>query len=157
MLFRSVESDIDESLQPPQVSAEIQKAIQPIILSLPEGYKIETGGNIEEAGKANKALSVVFPAMIVLMFTVIILQVRSFSGMFMVVLTAPLGLAGVVPTLLLFHQPFGFNAILGLIALAGILMRNTLILIGQIKTNQEEGLDSYHAVVEATVDRKSVV
>lgn len=93
----------------------------------------------------------VFPVMIVLMFTVIILQVRSFSGKFMVVLTAPLGLAGVVPTLLLFHQPFGFNAILGLIALAGILMRNTLILIGQIKTNQEEGLDSYHAVVEATV------
>src|SRR5205823_13231923 len=82
-----------------------------------------------------------------------IFQVRSFSAMFMVVLTAPLGLAGVVPTLLLFHQPFGFNAILGLIALAGILMRNTLILIGQIKTNQEDGLDSYRAVVEATVQR----
>src|SRR6059036_1816974 len=149
----TVESDIDESLQPPQVSTEIEKAIQPIIASLPEGYKIQTGGNIEESGKANRALSVVFPAMIVLMLTVIIFQVRSFSGMFMVVLTAPLGLAGVVPTLLLFHQPFGFNAILGLIALAGILMRNTLILIGQIKTNQEEGLDSYHAVVEATVQR----
>src|SRR5207245_11033692 len=64
---------------------------------------------------------------------------------------------GVVPTLLLFHQPFGFNAILGLIALAGILMRNTLILIGQIKTNQEEGLDSYRAVVEATVQRSRPV
>jgi multidrug efflux pump subunit AcrB len=153
----TVESDIDESLQPPQVSAEIEKAIQPIIASLPEDYKIETGANIEDAGKANKALSVVFPAMIVLMLTVIILQVRSFSGMFMVVLTAPLGLAGVVPTLLIFHQPFGFNAILGLIALAGILMRNTLILIGQIKTNQEEGLDSYHAVVEATVQRSRPV
>lgn len=153
----TVESDIDESLQPPQVSAEIEKAIQPIIATLPEGYRIETGGNIEESGKANRALFVVFPAMIVLMFTVIIFQVRSFSGMFMVVLTAPLGLAGVVPTLLLFHQPFGFNAILGLIALAGILMRNTLILIGQIKTNQEEGLDSYHAVVEATVQRSRPV
>ncbi len=153
----TVESDIDESLQPPQVSAEIEKAIQPIVASLPEGYRIETGGNIEESGKANRALSVVFPAMIVLMLTVIIFQVRSFSGMFMVVLTAPLGLAGVVPTLLLFHQPFGFNAILGLIALAGILMRNTLILIGQIKTNQEEGLDSYRAVVEATVQRSRPV
>ena len=153
----TVESDIDESLQPPQVSQEIQKAIQPIIASLPEGYRIETGGNIEEAGKANKALATVFPVMIVLMLTVIILQVRSFSAMFMVVLTAPLGLAGVVPTLLLFHQPFGFNAILGLIALAGILMRNTLILIGQIRTNQEEGLDSYHAVVEATVQRSRPV
>ena len=153
----TVESDIDEALQPPQVSAEIEKAIQPIIASLPEGYKIETGGNIEEAGKANKALVKVFPLMIVLMFTVIIFQVRSISGMFMVVLTAPLGLAGAVPTLLLFHQPFGFNAILGLIALAGILMRNTLILIGQIKTNQEEGLDNYHAVVEATVQRSRPV
>src|SRR5438552_2041574 len=153
----TVESDIDESLQPPQVSAEIEKAIQPIVASLPQGYKIETGGNIEESGKANRALSVVFPAMIVLMLTVIIFQVRSFSAMFMVVLTAPLGLAGVVPTLLLFHQPFGFNAILGLIALAGILMRNTPILIGQIKTNQEEGLDSYHAVVEATVQRSRPV
>jgi multidrug efflux pump subunit AcrB len=153
----TVESDIDESLQPPQVSAEIEKAIQPVIASLPEGYRVETGGNIEESGKANRALSVVFPAMIVLMFTVIIFQVRSFSAMFMVVLTAPLGLAGVVPTLLLFHQPFGFNAILGLIALAGILMRNTLILIGQIKTNQEEGLDSYHAVIEATVQRSRPV
>ena len=153
----TVESDIDESLQPPQVSAEIEKAIQPIIANLPEGYKIETGGNVEEAGKANRALVKVFPLMIVLMFTVIIFQVRSFSGMFMVVLTAPLGLAGAVPTLLLFHQPFGFNAILGLIALAGILMRNTLILIGQIKTNQEEGLDNYHAVVEATVQRSRPV
>lgn len=153
----TVESDIDESLQPPQVSQEIQKAIQPILASLPEGYKIETGGNIEESAKANKALAKVFPVMIVLMLTVIIFQVRSFSGMFMVALTAPLGLAGVVPTLLLFHQPFGFNAILGLIALAGILMRNTLILIGQIKTNQEEGLDSYQAVVEATVQRSRPV
>jgi multidrug efflux pump subunit AcrB len=153
----TVESDIDESLQPPQVSEEIEKAIQAIIASLPEGYRIETGANIEESGKANRALSVVFPAMIVLMLTVIIFQVRSFSGMWMVVLTAPLGLVGVVPTLLLFHQPFGFNAILGLIALAGILMRNTLILIGQIKTNQEEGLDDYHAVVEATVQRSRPV
>jgi multidrug efflux pump subunit AcrB len=68
-------------------------------------------------------------------------------------LTAPLGLVGAVPILLIFHQPFGFNAILGLIGLAGILMRNTLILIGQIHTNEEEGLDPYHAVVEATVQR----
>src|SRR5207247_3659112 len=83
----TVESDIDESIQPPQVSAEIEKAIRPIIASLPEGYRIETGGNIEESGKANKALSVVFPAMIVLMLMVIIFQVRSFSAMFMVVLT----------------------------------------------------------------------
>lgn len=75
----------------------------------------------------------------------------------MTMLTAPLGLAGVVPTLLIFHVPFGFNPILGLIALAGILMRNTLILIGQIETNKDEGLDDFHAVVEATVQRSRPV
>jgi multidrug efflux pump subunit AcrB len=82
-----------------------------------------------------------------------VFQVRSFSATSMVMLTAPLGLIGAVPVLLLFRQPFGFNAILGLIGLAGILMRNTLILIGQIQTNQQQGLDPYHAVVEATVQR----
>lgn len=153
----TVESDINGTLQPLQVSAEIEKAIEPVIARLPEDYKIETGGNVEESAKANKALVKVFPLMIVLMLFVIIVQVRSFAGMFIVVLTAPLGLAGAVPTLLLFHQPFGFNAILGLIALAGILMRNTLILIGQIKTNEDEGLDQYHAVVEATVQRSRPV
>ncbi|RXH57167.1 efflux RND transporter permease subunit [Granulicella sibirica] len=149
----TLSSDIDEAFQPPQVSAEIMQSLQPLIKSLPAGYKIEVGGNVEEATKANVALQVVFPMMIILMLIVIMLQVRSFSAMFMVVLTAPLGLAGTVPILLLFHQPFGFNAILGLIALAGIIMRNTLILIGQIKTNQEEGLDNYDAVIEATVQR----
>jgi multidrug efflux pump subunit AcrB len=95
--------------------------------------------------------------MIVCMLVVIIFQVRSLPALAMTVLTAPLGLAGVVPILLIFHQPFGFEPILGLIALAGILMRNTLILIGQIKTNHEEGLDTFHAVVEATVQRSRPV
>src|SRR5712664_1998855 len=95
--------------------------------------------------------------MIVCMLVVIIFQVRSLPALAMTVLTAPLGLAGVVPTLLVFHQPFGFNSILGLIALAGILMRNTLILIGQIKTNHDEGLDTFHAIVEATVQRSRPV
>lgn len=149
----TVEGDIDEALQPPQVSLEVEEALQPIIAQLPNGYRIETGGNIEEAGKANRALAPIFPIMLVLTLTVIIFQVRSFSAMTMVFLTAPLGLVGVVPILLLFDQPFGFNAILGLIGLSGILMRNTLILIGQIHTNEAEGLDPFHAVVEATVQR----
>ena len=149
----TVQSDIDESLQPPQVSAEVQAALVPVIAGLPAGFRIETGGSIEEAGKANAALAPIFPIMIALTLLVIILQVRSFASLAIVFLTAPLGLVGTVPTLIAFHQPFGFNAILGLIGLAGILMRNTLILIGQIHTNQEEGLDPYHAVVEATVQR----
>jgi len=153
----TVQSELDDSLQPPQVTAEIAKAIQPIIDKLPDGYKIEVGANTEESAKANTALAAVFPIMIVCMLVVIIFQVRSLPALAMTVLTAPLGLAGVVPILLMFHQPFGFNSILGLIALAGILMRNTLILIGQIKTNREEGLDTFHAVVEATVQRSRPV
>jgi len=149
----TVRGDIDERLQPPDVSTQVQKALQPIIKTLPAGYKIEMAGSIEEAGKANAALAVVFPLMFILMMVVIIFQVRSLSAMWMVLLTAPLALVGVAPTLLIFHQPFGFNAILGLIALAGIIMRNSLILIGQIQINQAEGLDPFHAVVEATVQR----
>ena len=149
----TVRGDIADNLQPPGVSVEMQQRLQPIIQSLPEGYRIETGGSIEEAGKANAALAPIFPIMIILMMIVIIFQVRSLSAMAMVLMTAPLGLVGVVPTLLLFGQPFGFNAILGLIALAGILMRNTLILVGQIHSNERDGLSPYEAVVEATVQR----
>jgi len=149
----TVQSDIDERLQPPEVSQEIETALKPIIERLPSGYRIEMGGNIEDAGKANSALAPVFPVMIALTLLVLVIQVRSLSAMAMVFLTAPLGLIGAVPILLLFHQPFGFNAILGLIGLSGILMRNTLILIGQIQTNREEGLDPYRAVIEATVQR----
>lgn len=149
----TVQADIDDSTQPPPVSMEIQKALQPLIAELPEDYRIEMGGNIEEADKANKALLPIFPVLFILTLIVIMFQVRSFSAMWLVIATAPLGVIGVVPTLLAFQQPFGFNAILGLIGLSGILMRNTLILIEQIKSNKEEGLDDYHAVVEATVQR----
>jgi multidrug efflux pump subunit AcrB len=153
----TVQSDNDESVQPPQVTAEVLKSIQPVVAKLPDGYRIEVGGNAEESAKANAALAKVFPIMFVCTLVVIILQVKSLSALTMTILTAPLGLAGVVPTLLIFRVPFGFNPILGLIALAGILMRNTLILIGQIKTNKEEGLDDFHAVVEATVQRSRPV
>ncbi|YBV94563.1 efflux RND transporter permease subunit (plasmid) [Phyllobacteriaceae bacterium JZ32] len=149
----TIRSDINEAAQPPEVSMQIMSALQPLIASLPAGYRIEMGGSIEEAGKANAALGKVFPVMIAATLIVIMLQVRSFSMMAMVMLTAPLGLIGVVPTLLAFNQPFGFNAILGLIGLAGILMRNTLILTEQIKENRAAGLDAYHAVIEATVQR----
>jgi multidrug efflux pump subunit AcrB len=149
----TVRSDIDEATQPPEVSKQIMTALQPLIASLPAGYRIEMGGSIEEAAKANVALGKVFPAMIAATLIVIMLQVRSFSTMAMVMMTAPLGLVGVVPMLLVFNQPFGFNAILGLIGLAGILMRNTLILTEQIKENRAAGLDDYHAVIEATVQR----
>ncbi|MEI7125139.1 efflux RND transporter permease subunit [Pectobacterium versatile] len=149
----TVRGDIAETLQPPDVSATIVKSLQPIIDTLPAGYRIEQAGSIEESAKATKAMAPLFPIMIAITLLIIILQVRSMSAMVMVFLTAPLGLIGVVPTLLLFNQPFGINALVGLIALSGILMRNTLILIGQIHHNEKEGLDPFHAVVEATVQR----
>ncbi|MNV50366.1 Nickel and cobalt resistance protein CnrA [compost metagenome] len=145
--------DVAEGVQPPDVSKQILPKLQPIIATLPAGYHIVAAADLEEAGKANAALAAVFPLMFILMLVVIIFQVRSMSAMIMVVLTAPLALVGVVPTLLLFNQPFGFNAILGMIGLAGIIMRNTLILMGQIHINEEEGLTPFHAVVEATVQR----
>ena len=153
----TVRGDIANGLQPPDVSTAMLKKLQPVIDTLPAGYHIDMGGSIEEAGKANAALAPIFPIMILLMMIVIMLQVRSFSAMTIVLLTAPLGLIGVVPTLLLTGQPFGFNAILGLISLAGILMRNTLILIGQIHENEAQGRTPFDAVVEATVQRSRPV
>ena len=121
--------------------------------TLPRGYRVTEAGSIEESGKAQTAMLPLFPIMIAITLLIIVLQVRSLAGMVMVFLTSPLGLIGVVPTLLLFQQPFGINALVGLIALSGILMRNTLILIGQIRENEQAGLDSFQAVVEATVQR----
>jgi multidrug efflux pump subunit AcrB len=149
----TVRGDIAENLQPPDVSTAIMKQLLPVIDKLPTGYRIEQAGSIEESGKATQAMVPLFPVMIAMTLLIIILQVRSMSAMVMVFLTAPLGLIGVVPTLLLFNQPFGINALVGLIALSGILMRNTLILIGQIHHNEQEGLAPFHAVVEATVQR----
>jgi multidrug efflux pump subunit AcrB len=153
----TVRGDIAEGLQPPDVSTAVWKELQPVIAKLPAAYRIEQGGSIEESGKANRALAPLFPIMIALTLITIIFQVRSISLMMMVFATAPLGLIGVVPTLLLFQQPFGINALVGLVALSGILMRNTLILIGQIRDNEKQGLAQFDAVVEATVQRSRPV
>lgn len=149
----TVRGDIAEELQPPDVSAEITKQLQPLISKLPSGYHITEAGSIEESGKASVAMLPIFPIMLAITLLILVLQVRSMAAMVMVFLTSPLGLIGVVPTLILFQQPFGINALVGLIALSGILMRNTLILIGQIHENKQAGLDPFRAVVEATVQR----
>ncbi len=153
----TVRGDIADGLQPPDVSAAITAQLQPIMDKLPAGYRIEEAGSIEESGKATKAMLPLFPIMLAITLLIIIFQVRSISAMVMVFLTSPLGLIGVVPTLILFQQPFGINALVGLIALSGILMRNTLILIGQIHHNELAGLDPFQAVVEATVQRSRPV
>ncbi|MNQ57283.1 Cobalt-zinc-cadmium resistance protein CzcA [compost metagenome] len=149
----TVRGDIADGMQPPDVSGAITAQLQTVIDKLPAGYRIEQAGSIEESAKATQAMLPLFPIMLALTLLMIILQVRSISAMVMVFLTSPLGLIGVVPTLLLFQQPFGINALVGLIALSGILMRNTLILIGQIHQNEAAGLAPFDAVVEATVQR----
>ncbi len=148
-----VQGDVVDGKQPPDIHAQIFPALDPIKAKLPPGYRIDVAGAVEESAKAMKALVAVFPLMLIVTLTVIMLQVRSFTTMFMVFATAPLGLVGAAPTLLLFHQPFGFNAILGLIALSGILMRNTLILVDQIHHDRAAGLSDYEAIVESTVRR----
>ena len=153
----TVRGDIADGLQPPDVSGAITAQLQPLVAKLPSGYHIVEAGSIEESGKATTAMLPLFPIMLAITLLIIIFQVRSIAAMVMVFLTSPLGLIGVVPTLILFGQPFGINALVGLIALSGILMRNTLILIGQIDDNQKAGLDPFGAVVEATVQRSRPV
>jgi multidrug efflux pump subunit AcrB len=151
--YIAVQGDIRDGTQPPDVTKAILPLLEPLKATLPAGYRIDTGGAVEESAKANLALANLFPLMVILMLVVIMFQVRSFATMWMVFATAPLGLVGAVPSLLVFGKPFGFTAILGLIGLAGILMRNTLILVDQIHHDREAGLSAYEAVVESTVRR----
>ncbi|SDM32317.1 AcrB/AcrD/AcrF family protein [Methylobacterium phyllostachyos] len=115
--------------------------------------RCHTAGAVEDSAKAMNALVAVFPLMLIVTLTIIMLQVRSFTTMLMAFATAPPGLVGAVPTLLVVHQPFGFDAILGLIALSGILMRHTLILVDQMHHDRATGLSDYGAIVELTVRR----
>ena len=149
----TVRADITRGIQPADVTDAIQPRLKPLIDKLPAGYAIITSGSVEEAGKANAALAPLFPIMIGLMLLVLMLQTRSFRMTGLVFATAPLGLLGAIPALLLTGFPFGFNAILGLIGLAGILMRNTLILVDQIDHERARGLGLEDAVIEATVRR----
>ena len=149
----TVRADITRGIQPADVTAAILPKLQPLITRLPAGYAVTVAGSVEEAGKANAALAPLFPIMIGLMLLILMLQTRSFRMTGLVFATAPLGLLGAIPALLITGFPFGFNAILGLIGLAGILMRNTLILVDQIDSERARGLGLEAAVIEATVRR----
>lgn len=150
--FLAVNADVDDA-QPPDVTHELWDRMAALRERLPEGYRIDIGGSVEQSGKADGSIQKLQPLMLALMLIFVMLQMRSFSGAFMVVATAPLGLIGATLALLLFRQPFGFVALLGLIGLAGILMRNTMILTQQVQDNFDEGLDPWSAVVEAAVHR----
>lgn len=153
----TVRADIIPGAQGPSVSAEIEPQLQPVVESLPAGYRIEAGGAVEESAKANTALFGLFPLMILAMLSLLMLQVRSFAKLFLVFVTAPLGVIGAVAALLVFNAPFGFVALLGVIALAGMIMRNTVILVDQIDHDLAAGADPWTAIVESTVRRSRPV
>jgi len=150
--FVVVNSEV-RGAQSNDVTADIWRELETIREAFPEDYRIDIGGAVEDTIRADSSIEKLQPLMIALMLIFIMLQMRSFSGTFIVVATAPLGLIGAVTTLLLFNQPFGFVALLGLTGLAGILMRNTLILTQQVSDNIAEGMETLPAVVEAAVHR----
>ncbi len=150
--YLAVVADV-KGAQPNDVSNKIWAELADIQAKLPAGYRITQAGSVEESGKANASIQKLMPLMVALMLIFIMLQMRSFTGMWMVLATAPLGLIGATLGLMLFRQPFGFVALLGLIGLAGILMRNTLILTQQVTDNLNDGWAPRDAVVEATIHR----
>ena len=152
-LVLTARGDIVDGVQAPDVSTEVLAKLGGIEDALPYGYRIETGGSIEESAKANVALAAVFPAMAVVMLALLMIQLQSFSRLALVFVTAPLGLIGATGALLLSNQPFGFVALLGLIALAGMIMRNTIILVDQIDHDIAAGHGRYRAIIDATVRR----
>jgi multidrug efflux pump subunit AcrB len=149
----TVRADVQDGEQAVSVTNEIRPMLKDIEAKLPSGYRIDVGGAVEESDKANKALAAVAPVMLVTILAILMLQLQSFSLMAMVLITAPLGLVGVVPALLVTQAPLGFVAILGIIALAGMIMRNSVILIDQVRSEMEAGADPWTAVVDAAVHR----
>ncbi|GAB4170394.1 MAG: efflux RND transporter permease subunit [Thalassobaculales bacterium] len=149
----NVRADIRDATQAPVVSAQIEAALAGIRATLPDGYRIDRGGAVEESEKSQASINAVMPVMVLIMVTVLMIQLQSFQRLALVVLTAPLGLIGVTAALLLFSQPFGFVAMLGVIALAGMIMRNSVILVDQIDHDIAAGQNTWEAVVGATVRR----
>lgn len=149
----TVRADIYDKVQPATVVKQVQPTLQGIRAKLPDGYLLEVGGTVEDAERGQKSVNAGMPLFIVVVLSLLMMQLRSFSRTVMVFLTAPLGLIGVTLFLLVFNQPFGFVAMLGTIALAGMIMRNSVILVDQIEQDIASGLGRWQAIVEATVRR----
>ena len=149
----TVRADMTDKLQPATVSAQLNKQFDELRAKLPYGYRIEMGGSIEESAKGETAIAAVMPLMLVGVITLLMMQLQSISRTVMVLLTAPLGLIGVALALLVFQVPFGFVANLGFIALAGMIMRNSVILVDQIGQDEAAGRTRWEAIVGSTVRR----
>ncbi|MBY4724558.1 MULTISPECIES: efflux RND transporter permease subunit [Burkholderia] len=149
----TVQSDVRAGAQGIDVTHAVDAKLNTLRAQLPVGYQINIGGSVEESAKAQKSINAQMPLMAIAVFTLLMIQLQSFSRVLMVVLTAPLGLIGVVATLLLFGQPFGFVAMLGVIAMFGIIMRNSVILVDQIEQDIAAGHRRIDAIIGATVRR----
>ncbi|AXQ20743.1 AcrB/AcrD/AcrF family protein [Acinetobacter wuhouensis] len=149
----TVRADIRTKLQPATVVNELTEKIDQLRATLPSGYLVEVGGTVEESAKGQTSVNAGMPLFLAVVFTLLMIQLKSISRSFIVFLTAPLGLIGVVLFLLLFNKPFGFVAMLGTIALSGMIMRNSLILIDQIEQDIRAGHNQWDAILDATVRR----
>ena len=149
----TVRADIYGKDQPATLVKQIMPTLDGVRAELPDGYLLEVGGTVEDSARGQNSVNAGVPLFIVVVLTLLMIQLRSFSRMLMVFVTAPLGLIGVTLFLLIFNQPFGFVAMLGTIALSGMIMRNSVILVDQIEQDIAAGLDQWHAIIEATVRR----
>jgi multidrug efflux pump len=149
----TVQGDVVEGVQGPTVTAQVWPDLQKIAAQMPPGYRIEVAGAVEESSKGTGSIVAGVPVMLFLIFTLLMLQLQSFSRAVLVFLTGPLGIAGVAAALLILNRPFGFVALLGVIALMGMIMRNSVILIDQIEQDRARGVPAWDAIVESAVRR----
>ncbi|MGE8287221.1 MAG: efflux RND transporter permease subunit [Stenotrophomonas sp.] len=149
----TVRADIGDSMLPVGVVQQLLPTLEGIRAELPDGYLLETGGTVEDSARGQNSINAGMPLFLVVVATLLMLQLRSFSRAAMVFVTAPLGIIGATLFLLIFRAPFGFVAMLGTIALAGMIMRNSVILIDQIQQDIDAGHDRWHAIIDATVRR----
>ena len=149
----TVQGDVVEGVQGPTVTAAVWPQLQALASKMPAGYGIEVAGAVEESSKGQGSIAAGVPVMLFLIFTLLMLQLHSFSRALLVFLTGPLGIAGVAAALLLLDRPFGFVALLGVIALMGMIMRNSVILIDQIEQDRRRGVPAWDAIVESAVRR----
>jgi len=153
----TVQCDIIEGLQGATVSAELLPALKALekqwLANGLSGYRIDVAGAVEQSSKGSESIAAGVPVMLFLTFTMLMLQLRSFSRSLLVFITGPLGIAGAAAGLLIFGKPFGFVALLGVIALMGMIQRNSVILIDQIEQERARGVPAWEAIVDSAVRR----
>ena len=149
----TVRADVAEGVQAIDVTQRLEKVLAPIAKQLPVGYHLETGGSVESSRRSQASIAAVAPLMMFVIITLLMVQLGDFSKVVLVLLTAPLGIIGVTLFLLVFQQPFGFVALLGVIALMGMIMRNSVILVDQIDQDLKAGRTPWDAIVDSTVRR----